>query len=208
MFPKLNLMKLFYEANAGAGGGTSAASEGEGGGAQNEGGQQGAPATVESFDAWYSSQNDDIKKLANPLKEHFERMQNTVKETRKERDTLSRQFRDAAKKLEAGSDAQKKLEELATNFDEANRRADFYEEAPSHECRNPKAAYAIAVAHELFTKNGAPDWKAIQVEVPEFFGAKTTTTRKTAGAGTGKQPSSTASINDWIRQQAGINTQE
>lgn len=132
----------------------------------------------------------------------------TVKNTRKERDTFSTQLRDAAKKLEKGSESEQRLTEQANQLDEANRRADFYEEAPGQQCNNPKAAFLIAKAGDHFTKSGLPDWKAIKDAAPQLFGETVVKKPKgKGGAGAGTEDGATPpSVNDWIRKQAGVKT--
>lgn len=131
---------------------------------------------------------------------------NTVKATREERDTMASQLRDAAKQAEKGSKAETDLLEQANKLDEANKRADFFSEASSKQCKNPKAAWALAKSDNLFTRAGLPDWTAIQTSAPELFGVSVKPKGKAgAGAGTDKNPAGT-SINDFIRGAAGAKT--
>lgn len=204
-FPKIDLMKVFYEANqnGGAGSGSAAGSQGESESNEQPQSQQGDP---ETFEAWLSAQPVEIQSKAKPLFEaHVSSLQNAVKATRRERDDFQRQIRDLSKKVETGSETQKQLEKLSSSLDEANRKSDFYEGASSHECRNVKAAYAVAVSNDLFTKSGEPDWKAIQAEAPELFGkTQPKINKKTAGSGTDGETPRSGSMNDWIRREAGV----
>lgn len=163
-------------------------------------------AIPETFDSWLAKQSEETRKVVQPLyQERLTALENTVKATRKERDDFSRELRTTAGKLAADSDEKKLLLEKADNYDEANRRADFYEQAPANECRNAKAAYAIAKSQDLFTKSGLPDWKQIKMEAPELFGQPTNLKpRKTAGSGTDAAPTNAGSMNDWMRKRAGI----
>lgn len=163
------------------------------------------PTTPATWEDYIASLPEDQRTTVNGLYEAKNTaLLNTVKATRTERDTFASELRDAAKKLEKGSEAQTQLLEQASALDEANRRADFYEAAPAQECRNPKVAFALAKASNLFLKTGLPDWKAIKEEAPELFGVVTKPKGKgAAGAGTEAKQEGT-SINQFIRAKAGI----
>ncbi len=209
MFPnyrEFHLSHFFFQSNAGSGAGSGA---GDNSNVNNSNNNSNSDTNTnkepENFDAWLAAQPDEVKNKVKSLYDaSIVDLKNTVKATRTERDDFSKQLRDASKKLEAGSDQQKQLLELANSNDEANRRADFYEQAPQYECKNPKAAYAIAKSQDLFTKSGAPDWKSISAEAPELFGKVIKTIKGSAGSGTGKQVTNTGSMNDWIRKEAGV----
>lgn len=173
-----------------------------------EGNQQGDPAT---FEDWYKALPADHQTLFAPAKAHFERMQATVKATRDERDDFSRQLRDATKKLKEGSEERQAFEGLSAQLDEANRRADFHEDAPSHKCLNSKAAYAIAKSQDLFDKKGGVDWARLEETAPELFGEAKPKLPKKGGAGNGTNNNQSArkgTMNDWIRNQAGVTPSE
>lgn len=209
MFPNLhNAVKMFYQANNDAGNGQAGGDNQQNNNQQqqqNDQGNQAAQPSYKTFDEWYNSLDENGKKLAAPGKAHFDSVYSTIKDVRKERDDFARQMRDAAKKLEAGSEQQKQFEKLATDLESANKRADFMEEAPVQECKNAKAAYAIATSQDLFKKDGSPDWKAIKEAAPELFGKSTVIRRGNAGSGNSQQTPGT-SMNDWIRGQAHANT--
>jgi len=156
-------------------------------------------ATPESWDAWLQAQPDTVKSL---YQTHTAGLQNTVKATRQERDDLARQIKDLLPKAEKGSELEKSLTEFSQKLDAAEKRAQFVEEAvkPEIGCRNPKAAYVLAAAENLFTRSGAPDWNAIKAAAPELFG--TPSTPGNAGNGTDK-PAPKAGMNEYIRHMAG-----
>jgi hypothetical protein len=158
-----------------------------------------ASATPESWDAWLQAQPDNVKSL---YQTHTAGLQNTVKATRQERDDLARQIKDLLPKAEKGSELEKSLTEFSQKLDAAEKRAQFVEEAvkPEIGCRNPKAAYVLAAAENLFTRSGAPDWNAIKAAAPELFG--TPSTPGNAGNGTDK-PAPKAGMNEYIRHMAG-----
>lgn len=197
-FKEVHLSRFYFQANRDGDGNGSNADN-------NQSNQSDNNSNALTFESWLSSQPDDVKTKVQPLfNAHVEKLQNTVKATREERDEFSKQLRDATNKLTKDSDERKRLEEIADKYDEATRRADFFEDALSNNCHNPKAAYAIAKAENLFTKAGLPDWKKIEEVVPEFFGdsKRNLSKKKTAGAGNDKEPQSAMTMNDWIRAEA------
>ena len=163
---------------------------------QNQNGA-GEPPVV--WDEWLNGQPEQVKAAYTA---HVTGLQNTVKATREERDGLARQIKELSGKVEKGSDAEKALTEISTKLEAAERKAAFVEEAvkPEIGCGNPKAAYALAMAENLFTRAGAPDWNAIKAAAPEFFVRPTA--RGNAGSGT-QEPPNKASMNDFIRRSAG-----
>jgi hypothetical protein len=200
MFPKFNLMKIYYQSSADGGAGAGADDKDE-----TQDNNQGEPETLEAYLASLpKEQQDKVKPL---LDAHVAKLSSTVKATRQERDTFQRQLTDAIKKAEKGSELETQLTKLSSQLDEANRKSEFYEQAPQFECRNPKVAYALATANDLFTRSGAPDWKAIRLEAPELFGKPNgTPKKKSAGSGTDEELATTNSMNDFIRRSAGIQT--
>lgn len=200
MFPdfnKFHLSPFFFEANREGG-------QGSAGDNNSNDNSDKKDNSTETFDSWLEAQPKEIKDKVQPLfAARLEKLKSTVKATRDERDDFSKQLRDAIKKLDKESEDRKGLEVLANQYEEANKRADFYEDAGSYNCQNPKAAYAIAKAENLFTKSGLPDWKKIQEAVPEFFGKKSNLPKKGgAGNGTGEEPPTSMSMSDWIREEA------
>jgi len=151
-----------------------------------------------SFDEWIGKQTDDVK---NMYQTHVTGLQNTVKATRDERDALSKQIKDLLPKAEKGSELEKSLTEFGAKLEAAERRATFAEEAgkPEIGCLNTKAAYALAVADNLFDRHGNPDWKAIKEALPEVFGKPHANGH--AGAGTDTTPPK-ADMNDFILRAA------
>lgn len=159
------------------------------------------PAPVEpiKFDEWLASQDEAVRTA---YEEHITGLKATVRATRDERDGLAKQIKDLLPKAEKGSELEKSLTEFGAKLEAAERRAAFMEDAikPGIDCRNPKAAFALAMADNLFTRSGAPDWKAIQEVAPELFGKYTPPGN--AGTGTGAPPKTT-DMDTLIRQKAG-----
>jgi valyl-tRNA synthetase len=155
-------------------------------------------AQAVKFDEWLASQDAPIKAA---YEEHTTGLRNTVKATRDERDALSQQVKDLLKTAAKGSEMEKSLQEFQGKLEAAERRAAFLEAAsqPGVDCRNPKAALAIAQALDLFDRRGSPDWTALKAEAPELFGRAVTAP---ANAGQGVAPAA-ADMNAMIRQAAG-----
>ena len=162
---------------------------------------QGAADTPANFDEWIGKQPEDVKAL---YTQHVTGLQNTVKATRDERDALRTQLKDLLPKAEKGSELEKSLTESLGKLELAERRAAFVEDAikPEIGCRNPKAAFLLAQADNLFDRRGSPDWAAIKAAAPELFGAPKVNAN--AGDGTDKQPPK-ADMNQYIRHMAGRN---
>jgi hypothetical protein len=136
-------------------------------------------------------------------------VQNMIRELRtenaKQRRDFAEQLREATKKAEKGSEAEKTLGEITAQLEQTQLRAAFLEEAirPDVGCINPKAAFLVANAEGLFNKRGEPDWAAIKAAAPELFGQRTKTPPGNAGSGVNSPPAQKAGMNEWIRKQAG-----
>ncbi|OGO13260.1 MAG: hypothetical protein A2Y53_06965 [Chloroflexi bacterium RBG_16_47_49] len=154
----------------------------------------------ENFEVWLQAQPENIKQL---YETHVTGLKNTVAATRTERDDFKKQLGTLAKAAEKGSETEKLLQEALGKIDVAERRATFMEEAirPEIGCKNPRTAYALATAEELFGKNGSPDWTQIKAAAPELFGAGNA--KGKAGAGTGEELK-TGDMNAYIRKAAGV----
>lgn len=165
-------------------------------------------ATFETLEAWLAEQPDEQRALITPLVEkRLQPLENTVKATRQERDALAGELKKLTKKLGENSDAAQQLNEFAEKLEGANRKAEFFETSAGlpngKKCSNPRAAYAVMVSGNLYTKTGQPDWSAIEEEAPELFAQPTTPTpRSNAGNGARTPPEKKQSISDYIRAEA------
>ncbi|NPV85992.1 MAG: hypothetical protein HPY45_08300 [Anaerolineae bacterium] len=156
----------------------------------------------ETFETWLDKQDEKVKALYSA---HITGLKNTVSATRQERDELAKQIRELAGKAEKGSEAEKALKDISARLEAAERRAAFLEEASKPEigCRNPKAAYAVAIAEGLFnSKTGLPDWETLKKIAPEFFGVKPAGSGN-AGDGAGGNAEGKFDMNAAIRRAAG-----
>lgn len=196
MFNKM----FFFKSDDGKGGGAGGNAGGSGTGAGNGevGNLQAEPSP--NFDDFYKGLEESQRKV---IDGHVSGLQSALKSEREEKKDLVSQLREATGKLEKGSEAEKKLSDLTLQAEQAVKRATFVEEAirPEIGCANPKAAFALASAEDLFKKDGNPDWDAIKKSAPELF--RKGGGRGNAGEGTGGEPPAKVSMNEWIRNAAG-----
>jgi len=162
-----------------------------------------APIVNETFTTWedyLEKQDESVKTLYNT---HSEALLNTVKATRSERDELAKQIKTLAKGQAEGSEAKRKLDEISGQLEKAERRAAFLEESarPEIQCKNSRAAFLLAEAEGLWTKQGTPDWVAIKREAPELFGQPVANAN--AGKGTLTPPPAKPDMNAFLRAAAG-----
>ncbi len=165
--------------------------------------QTGATQTgaIPKFEDWLKGQPDTVQQLIN---QRFQSLESTVRATRTERDNFSSQVRDLTKKAEKGSEMERELTTLSQKLEAAERKSDFMDQAikPEIGCRNPAAAYAVALSGSMFNSKGVPDWDAIKKAVPELFGANVP--KANAGNdGGGQLPTATNDMNTLIRRKAG-----
>lgn len=159
-----------------------------------------ASETPASFEEFLEAQPEPIKTLYNS---HSEALLNTVKATRSERDEMAKKIKELTKGMAEGSEAKRQLEEISAELEKTQRRAAFLEDAmkPELQCKNPKAAWLLAEASNLFDRRGLPDWQAIRAEAPELFGV--VSANANAGNGTGQPPAPQKNMNDFIRRASG-----
>jgi hypothetical protein len=161
---------------------------------------QETPAPQFKFDEWMAAQPAEVK---SGYESHTTGLRNAVQATRAERDALGDQVKDLLKTAAKGSEMEKTLQEFQGKLASAERRAAFLESAtqPGIDCKNPKAALAIAMAGDHFNRQGVPDWNAIKAEAPELFGR--TIAPGNAGSGTGAPPPAQGGMNAFIRKASG-----
>jgi hypothetical protein len=175
------------------------ADAGAAGGTPSETQKDGAPEIL-TFESWLGSQDETVKGL---IDGHIKGLKSALESERAQRSDLARQLRDVTAKAEKGSELEKALMEVSTQLEAAERRAAFYEEAgrPEIGCLNPKAAFALAQAEDLFDKRGRVDWEALKANAPELFRPRVP--QGNAGLGTSGPPPAHKSMNDFIRRAAG-----
>jgi endonuclease III len=158
-----------------------------------------APAAPESFEKVMEKWDEPTKKL---YETHVAGLKSALTSERDGNKELNNQVKELLKKVEKGSEAERAITDLSTKLDATEKRAVFLEEAnkPEIGCVNPKAAYLLAMADNLFDKRGNPDWEAIKKAAPELFGKAA----PPGHAGSGTQNSLGAmDMNTILRKAAG-----
>lgn len=171
----------------------------EGGGSKN-----GKESQYETFDDFLATVGEPERELYDS---HVAGLKSALDKEREEASNLAKTLRELKPKAKKGSELEEelsktlsKLEEAEKQYQETQRRAAFLEEAikPAVGCKNPKAAYALAKAEDLFDKDGSPKWGDIRETAPEIFGEATVTKAGARGKTTGDD------INAEIRRSAGF----
>jgi len=182
---------LFYSPDDGAGDG--ATGEGE----QQQENQEGEGL---KWDTWHNALPEAEQKL---IADRESGLKTALKAERDARGDAEKSLREAAAELETGSDAQKKVLELADAEAAALLKADFYEAAHEKDVSNLKLAYVVAQQDGLIDKRGKIDFDTLKKSYPELF-IKKIVPPGGAGDGTGgKLPGGKVDMNDLIRKKAG-----
>lgn len=193
------LVRYAPDPGAGGAGGSTDNGGDTGNGAGTQGDNQ-APAT---WDAFLETLPPEAKTLH---EQHESGLRSTVQATRQERDALKARLDALIGALDGKEPAtvRQELEQMRSGLDTANARADFFEAASKPEvgCRNPKLAWMVAQAESLFDRRGNPDWAAIKQTAPELFGAAIP--QSNAGSGNNNPPPGNETMDDFIRQKAGV----
>ena len=185
--------------DSGAGTGGTPDGSGVGNGGTSAGGTPADQPPAPTFETWYSGLDATAKGL---FDSHVSGLKSSIAAERQEQAQLSKRIKDLTTKAEKGSDLEKQLADLQNALALTERKAAFNEDAsrPEVGCGNPKAAYALAMAENLFDSRGRPDWNAIKQTAPELF-RKPGPGNADGGAGQGNPPHLT--MNDIIRRAAG-----
>ena len=151
------------------------------------------------FDDWLKEQQDPVKTM---LDGHTKGLKSALDGERDARKDLEKQVRELAAKSEKGSEAEAKLTALADEMSEADRKADFYEEAHKAGVTNLKLAYLAAVQDELFDRRGRVNFEGLKKSCPELFGVAKPPPADGGAGREGDEPAHT-SMNEFIRKGAG-----
>ncbi len=176
------------------------ANTGNGGGAGSADNTPTGTQTTPTFETWLQGQDDATRQL---IEGHTQGLRTALQSERQQRSDLARQLRELAPQAEKGSKLEQQLTQIQSQVEAAERRAQFVEEAirPEVGCSNPRAAFLVAQAENLFDGRGNPNWEAIKVAAPELFRPKVPASN--AGNGTQGTPPQTANMNDFIRRATG-----
>jgi len=169
---------------------------------------QASQQTPETWETWLAGQEDAVRSAVTPLYEaHTQGLRSALETERQQRKDLAKKLAEATQQMEAGSQARTQLEQVSAQLTEAQRRAEFYDDAarPEVGCANPRLAYLAAVESQAFDSLGNPDWKVLKERFPELF--RVVPQRAPAiNAGAGNQAPKPFDMNTALRQAAGRNS--
>jgi len=152
------------------------------------------------WDTWHGALPEDQQKLISDHEGSLKKALDSERDARKEKEES---LRKVAGELEKGSEAQKKVLELADSEAAANLKADFYEDAHGKNVSDLRLAYLAAKEADLFDRKGNCDFEKLKELHPGLF-AKKFVPEGGGGEGTGSRDiPKNVSMNDMIRKKAG-----
>lgn len=166
---------------------------------QQAGGTPGQQQQAPDFDTWLAGQGEETKQL---LDGHVSGLKTALVSERDARKALEAQVREAAKKLEQGSEARTQLDQLATQLAGSTAQATFYDAAHGAGVANLKLAFLAARDAGLVDDKGSCDFAKLQTQFPELFARKQAPPPANAGNGTQQTPPA-GGMNSFIRRAAG-----
>lgn len=174
--------------------------EGAGGGAGgNNSGTGGSDPSQQAggliYETWIAEQPETVRSM---LDGHTTKLKSALTSERERSKGLEKDLRDAASKAEKGSEAEKRLNQLADQVQAESKKSAFYESAGAAGVNNLKLAYIAATQDDLFKKDGSPDFDALKKSYPELFGMPQS---NSAGEGENQTPGGKFSMDDYIRGQ-------
>ena len=156
--------------------------------------------TFANFEDFLKAQADDVKKL---YTDEVAGLKSALSSERQQRKDNEAALRDAAAKVEKGSEAERLLTEQADTLQGLELRAAFYDEAHTQGVTNLKLAWMAAQEADAFDKRGNVNWESLRTQFPELF-AKTMIPSGDAGKGTKTTPAGDGKdMNTFIRTSAG-----
>jgi len=192
---------------AGGGSGQGAAGDGKTGDGQGQGaagdGKSTTATTFETFEAFLDAQPDEVNAL---IDGHTKGLKTALETERTARKGFEKELRDAAKKLEKGSDERQNLEGLADKLNKEQRRADFFDLAHNAGVTNLRLAWIAGQEAELIPEAvHLTDFGKIKERFPELFAQKEKpkTPKGNAGDGTQTEQRPAGGMNAFIRASSG-----
>lgn len=149
------------------------------------------------FDQWIEKQDEGVRTM---LDGHVKGLKSALETERENRKSFEKQVKELAQRVEKGSEAEKRLNELSAQIELDQQRMAFYEDAQKQGISNLKAAFTLAQTDQLFDRKGNADFDKLKSAYPELF--KKPVPAGNAGEGAEGQPA-TFSMNDAIRRMAG-----
>lgn len=153
-----------------------------------------------SFDTWMAAQDANVRGL---LDGHTKGLKNALDSERESRKGLEKQLKDLAGKAEKGSELEKQLNDLLTQQQTAQTRAEFYEAAHAAGVSNLKLAFLVASQEGLIDQKGRVNFDEMKKSFPELFGASQKPAPANAGTGTNAPTAGAQNMNQFIRRAAG-----
>lgn len=154
-----------------------------------------------TFDGWYSKLEDPVKDL---IDDHVTGLKSALNSEREERRRLSKQLTQLSKSADEGSEFQKQLNDTVGKLEEAERKAQFLEDAHDQGISNLKLAYLAAKEEGLIKRDGSVDFLRLREVAPELFERKKTPVPPAnAGTGVGQSGAVKPDMNAWLRKAAG-----
>ncbi len=153
-----------------------------------------------NFEAWMKEQSEEAQE---GLKTYESGLKTALTKERDNRGDLEKELREAAKKAEAGSEAQKRLTEMADKLADKEREADFYRDAPGKGVVSLELAFIAAESAGLFDSRGRMNWDALKERYPELFAKPGGGGNPRPGAGARDEGGGKDDMNARIRRAAG-----
>lgn len=147
---------------------------------------------------WLAEQADDVKTA---YEEHTHGLKSALAAEREERKTLARQLKELGKDAEAGSELQGRLEQTVGALEEAEAKAQFFEDA-APVVVNLRVAWMYAKAAGLVGKDGRVDMAKLRIDAPQLFERKAAPPAN-AGNGAAQPVPPPPDMNAFIRRGAG-----
>lgn len=153
---------------------------------------QKSPEEEVTFDSWFEQLDEQAQALINA------RLQQDAQEASSARKNLEKELRAAAKKLEAGSEAERALTANADKLAVAERRIRFLEQA-SNTIDDVKLAWLAVQGGDYEKKDGSFDFEKLKATHPKLF-KEAITPKGNVGSGTSSDVSDRKfSMNGWLK---------
>ena len=155
------------------------------------------------FETWLAEQGDEVKGL---IETHFGGLKSALESERGTRKQLEKELKTAVSQADAGSEMQRRLQEMERNLGAATQRAEFFAGAHAAGARNLTLAFLAAQDAGLLAEGGDVDWKKLQASFPELFAGGQPPPAGHAGDGMagGGGVSGAIDMDALIRKQAGV----
>lgn len=153
------------------------------------------------WDEWLEEQPEPVRQA---YERHTSGLKSALQSERQERKKLANQLRDLGKQAEEGSELQTRLSETVSALEEAEAKAQFFEDAANANVANLRVAWVYAKSEGLVDKRtGLVDMARLRQDAPQLFERKTPPPGN-AGRGQHDPVTPVVDMNSLIRQRAGL----